>query len=190
MHANSRICTELIGHLSSFRQELESKLDSDSTSQPTAVVMLTKLIPLWGKLDLQPGLWIQKHVVPAPPAALEAKPSQANVLWGKRPTENAFHSVILGGSGCYQHFNPTYSDLEKFVPLTGAWIEHLSDQRRQMAGEVERAYQLRQAGSTWSDIASQFGDKTAKAWSVAVGRHAKKFNLPLREGRAGRPPKL
>lgn len=187
MHTNPRVCKELIGHLSSFRQELESKLDSDSTSQPTAVVMLTKLTPLWVKLDLQPGLWIQKHVVPA---ALETKPSQAYVLWGKRPTENTFHSVILGGSGCYQHCNPTYSDLEKFVPLTGAWIEHLNLQLRQMAGEVERAYQLRQAGSTWSDIASQFGDKTDKAWSVAVGRHAKKFNLPLREGRAGRPPKI
>ncbi len=187
MHTNPRVCKELIGHLSSFRQELESKLDSDSTSQPTAVVMLTKLIPLWVKLDLQPGLWIQKHVVPA---ALETKPPQANVLWGKRPTESTFHSVILGGSGFYQHCNPTYSDLEKFVPLTGAWIEHLTLQHRQMAGDVERAYQLRQTGRTWSYIAGQLGDKTAKAWSVAVGRHARKFNLPLREGRAGRPPKI
>jgi hypothetical protein len=190
MHTNPRVCKELIGHLSSFRQELESKLDSDSTSQPTAVVMLTKLIPLWVKLDLQPGLWIQKHVVPAPTGAFETKSSQANVLWGKRPTENAFHSVILGGSGCYQNFNPSYSDLERFVLLTGEWIEYLTLQLRQMAGDVERAYQLRQTGRTWSYIASQLGDKTAKAWSIAVKRHARKFNLPLHEGRAGRPPKV
>ena len=190
MHPNSHTCTELIQHLSSFRQELESKLDSDPTSQPAAVAILKKLVPLWVKLHLPPGLWIQKHIVPARSGALKKKSSQANVLWGKRPTENAFHSVILGGSGCYQNFNPTYSDFEKFVPLIGEWIEHLTLQLREMAGDIELAYQLRQAGATWSYIASQLGDKTPKAWSVAVKRYARRLNLPLREGRAGRPPKV
>lgn len=181
---------QLVESLSFFRQELKSELDSESTSQSTASVTLAELNPLWGKLDLEPGLWIAKHVVPAFSRPSDTKPARANVLWGKHPTANDFHSVILRGSGPYQHCNPTYSDLEKFVPLTGAWIEHLSDQRRQMAGDVDQAYQLRQTGSTWSEIARLLSDRSDKAWSAAVRRYAKELNLPLRIGNPGRPSKL
>ena len=154
----------------------------------------TGLIPIvgscathWGKLELEPGIWVQDHDLRSFQAYELTVPDWVKMLHARAPEERCIQSIMLRATGNGVYYHALKSEIDFVLPVLRDWIGYLHCYGRKDWQDLRRSYELWQAGKRWPDIAKEIGRKNGKYWKVRVAEYARDAGLPLRKGTPGRP---